>query len=156
MAPSKRLFNPSFYLWVRKSFSLPSALVAWEHSLLRLLRWNCISTTNNGRIRDLVGSPAVLAPQEDRLASSPYQIASGFILLLSPALAPLGYGYSMLQQRFPFGCSYRRRPLQANTWTIFFYIVYGCPFDGLSRVMRLTSFAESERFELPKPFSFPL
>lgn len=75
----------------------------------------CDRHVHHARIRDLVGSPAVLAPQEDRLASSPYQIASGFILHLSPALAPLGYGYSMLQQRFSFGCSYRRRPLQANT-----------------------------------------
>ena len=41
---------------------------------------------HNSRIRDLVGPPAVLAPQEDRLASSPNQIAFGFILQLSPAL----------------------------------------------------------------------
>ena len=126
-----------------------------EHALLRLLRCDCIATKHNGRIRDLVGAAAVLAPREDRHVSSPNQIAFAGILQCSPALAPVGYGYLLLHHGFSFGCSYTPETFQPTTEASSFTSFMPVFPMGFSRAIRLTSLAESERFELPKPFSLP-
>ena len=107
--------------------------------MLRLLCCDCIATKHNGRIRDLVGAAAVLAPREDRHVSSPNQIAFAGILQRSPALAPVGYGYLLLHHGFSFGCSYTQETFQPTTEASSFTSFMPVFPMGFSRAIRLTS-----------------
>ena len=109
---------------------------------------------HNGHIRTFCAA-AVLAPREDRHVSSPNQIAFAGILQLSPALAPVGYGYLLLHHGFSFGCSYTPETFQPTTEASSFTSFMPVFPMGFSRAIRLTSFAESERFELPNRFRLP-
>ena len=80
---------------------------------------------HNSRIRDLVCSPAVLAPQEDRLASSPNQIAFGRYppTFASTRLMPMATHCHFSD--FSFGCGYLLKHFRANRLPVLFNIAYG-------------------------------